>query len=289
MVVASGYVVVGIDASESGAEALDWASQEASYRGVPLVLVHAVDRYPVDWPDQSGLADKVREAGQALLVARRDDVYDVHPELEVRLELSTSSSTEALLNLAEDASLVVVGSRHRGAVSRLFLGSTSHTLATRCPVPVAVVRQRPDDPDAPVAVGVDGTEVSAQALRYAFLRAQERKAPLHAVMAWQPADVPVGFGIYRVDTQILPEIKAAAERQLAESLASPLEDYPDVEVRRTVAQGDATTVLVSAAAGAQMLVVGSHRHGAVARVVLGSVSSNLLHAVPTPLVIVRAS
>ena len=287
--VAAGYVVVGVDTSDSGDHALEWAAQEASYRGVPLVVVHAVGRDPLAWPGESGLAEKVREAGQALLVARRDDVYDVHPELDVQLELSTLPSAEALLKLAEDASLVVVGSRHRGALSRLFLGSTSHALATRCPVPVAVVRQRASDPDAPIAVGVDGTEVSSEALRYAFQRAQERKVPLQAVMAWQPFDLPVGFGVYRVDTQILPEVKAAAERQLTGSLASPVQDFADVEVRRTLVQGDATSVLVGAAAGAQMLVVGSHRHGAVSRVVLGSVSSNLLHAVPTPLVIVRAS
>lgn len=295
MAVVAGSVIVGVDGSPSSDEAVEWAAQEASHRDVALVLAHAVEMFPRDGP---GYREKVTEAAQALLAAKRDDVYDTHPELDVQVELSTSSSTETLLDttsstemlleLAESATLVVVGSRHHGAIGRMFLGSTSHALATRCPAPLAVVRARPADPDAPVAVGIDGTDVSTDALRYAFTRAQERKVPLHAVLAWQPADVPVGYGIYRVDAQILPEIRWAAEQQMTASLASLLAEYPDVEVLPTLAQQDPTTALVAAAAHAQMLVVGSHRHGTIARVALGSVSSNLLHAVPTPLVIVRS-
>jgi nucleotide-binding universal stress UspA family protein len=282
-------VVVGVDGSDASQDALEWAAGEAELRATTLALVHAVGQPPLEWSSQLVTPERMQRAALDMLTAARDDVYDSHPGLDVDLELSYVPSAQALLELGQTAALVVVGSRHRGPVGRLFLGSTSHFLATRCRVPVAVVRERPTDPHAPILVGVDGTPASDRALEYAFERAAERRVALHAVLAWRAADIPVGYGIYRVDAENLPATKLTAQRQLDAALAPLREAHPEVEVRGEIVQGNPTAVLVEAADGAQMVVVGSHGSGTAVRLLLGSVSSNLLHGVALPVVVVRTA
>lgn len=279
-------IVVGVDASGSSDEAIEWAAAEAALRGAPLVLAHAVAPPSSDWAAQDVTQERMWAAAERLLQAKRDDVYDVHPELEVHIELTTAARNEALLTQAEGAALVVVGSHARNLLGRMFLGSTSHFMVTHSPGPIAVVRARPTDPHAPVVVGVDIDESAGTALEYAFERALERHVPLVAVHSWM-ADVPMGYGMFVVDGAILTELRLAAEHRLTEALKAPSAAHPDVVVKATVVQSDPASALVDAAADAQLLVVGSHGRGGLGRLLMGSVSTNVLHATETPVIVVR--
>lgn len=279
-------VVVGVDPSGTSDEAVLWAAEEASQRGLELVLLHAYSGRVYEWNSQLVTPSRVREAAEQLLLAARDDVLDSYPTLTVHVEVVEASATDALLERAKTAELVVVGSHRVSALGRLFLGSTNRTVAARSPGPVAVIRSRASEPTAPIAVGVDGSNLSIAAVDYAFARADERHVPLNAVHAWMP-DVPIGYGMVIVDTEMISEMQGSAEAELAESLAGWSQRYPDVEVRHTVVESDAPTALANAALHAQLLVVGSHGRGALASLVLGSVTVNLLHAVDTPTIIVR--
>ena len=283
---AAGPVVVGVDPSGSSDEAIGWAADEAARRGTELILAHSVPPPSTMFAEQNVTPERMWRAGEALLLARRDDVHERHPELTVHVELTRAGRNEALLEQAQRAALVVVGSRQRGPSGRLLLGSTSHFMVTHCRIPVAVVRHRATDPRAPIVVGIDGTDASRDALRYAFARAAEGAVPLLVLHAWQ-ADFPVGYGRHDVDGDDLTELRLAAEATVAAEVARVAPEHPAVEVRSAAVQGAPTVVLADAAPDAQLLVVGSHGRGAWDRFVLGSVSTNLLYVVGRPLVIVR--
>ncbi len=87
----------------------------------------------------------------------------------------------------------------------------------------------------------------------------------------------------------MADFRSTAEEELAERLAGWNERYPDVVVRRRVVFDQATRHLVDAAENAQLVVVGSHGRGGFAGMLLGSVSTTVVHATHTPVIVARQS
>jgi nucleotide-binding universal stress UspA family protein len=139
-----GRVVVGADGSETSARAVDFAFDFASRHGAELVAVHAwsdlpldalaaVREWDVDW-------DEVAEAASVVLAETLTGHAERYPEVPVRQVVAMSKPVQALLDEAEDADLVVVGSHGRGAVRRMLLGSVSQAVLHYAKCPVAVLR-----------------------------------------------------------------------------------------------------------------------------------------------------
>lgn len=136
----SGPVVVGVDGSPSSLEALSLAFAEARLHQAELSVLLAwpasIDLDVAPLVDGEGLREL---AGQRLarLVA---PLHEEHPAVAVRAEVVTGAPREALLAAAEDARLLVIGSRGRGGFRGLLLGSVSHALLHHASCPVAVAR-----------------------------------------------------------------------------------------------------------------------------------------------------
>jgi nucleotide-binding universal stress UspA family protein len=113
-----------------------------------------------------------------------------------------------------------------------------------------------------IVVGVDGSECSARALRFAAEEALVRDQPLRIVAAWQPVQVPVYPGGL-VPPVIPDDLEQAARKQASEQVADILEGYPGVRHDVVVREGNAAAVLVEESEGAQMLVVGRARRSGV--------------------------
>ncbi|HVW40071.1 MAG TPA: universal stress protein [Amycolatopsis sp.] len=126
----TGPVVVGVDGSVRGAAAVRFAFDMAAARAAPLVVVHVAFRSTAVMPEEAGR--QVR-AGSAR-----------YPGLEVRERIVHDRPVRGLLDVAEDASLVVVGSRGRGGFTGLPLGSTSQAVLRHASCPVAIVREKAD-------------------------------------------------------------------------------------------------------------------------------------------------
>jgi nucleotide-binding universal stress UspA family protein len=112
-------------------------------------------------------------------------------------------------------------------------------------------------------------------------------ATVEAVAAWQDP-VMYGYSYGWVPTQ-LPDgvsLQAITEKILAETVADVAGTDSQTQIRTHVVQGHPAQVLMDAAAGAQMLVVGSRGHGTFAGILLGSVSQHCVQHAPCPVTVI---
>ncbi|WP_422749896.1 universal stress protein [Micromonospora sp. WMMD1219] len=138
----SGPVVVGSDGSESALRALGFAVERAAQRDVPLRVLRAWeppgDRWvPPDF-DPEQVAASERAAAEAELAPWRESF----PDVPVEIEAVPGSASALLVEASRSAQLVVVGSRGRGGLRGMLLGSVSQQLIQHSHCPVAVVRER---------------------------------------------------------------------------------------------------------------------------------------------------
>jgi nucleotide-binding universal stress UspA family protein len=141
--------------------------------------------------------------------------------------------------------------------------------------------------DRYIVVGVDSSHGSKAALGWALAQARLTGAAVEAVAAWQqPATYEYSYGSIPFPSPG-DSIAAAAEKVLTETVAAVVgtKDEP-VDVRIKVAHGPAAQVLLEAAVGAELLVVGSRGRGAFAGMLLGSVSQHCIQHAPCPVIVV---
>jgi nucleotide-binding universal stress UspA family protein len=142
--------------------------------------------------------------------------------------------------------------------------------------------------DRRIVVGVDGSAGSTVALAWAMRQARLTDAAVEAVSAWvDPTLLGYGYGasvVFEGDTY-----PVLAEKTLADTVAEVTERAGGpVTVLTRVVHGHPAQVLTAAAAGAELLVVGSRGHGAFAGMLLGSVSQHCVQHAPCPVVVVPA-
>lgn len=138
-----GPVVVGVNGAPENWYVVDRAFAEAEARGAELVAVHAwqpplatariAESVGIVWSE----LDTVREA---LVAQRLAACADRHPGVEVTKYVVHGSAAQRLVEFAEGASLLVVGSRGTGGFTGMVLGSTSQALVRHAPCPVLLVR-----------------------------------------------------------------------------------------------------------------------------------------------------
>jgi nucleotide-binding universal stress UspA family protein len=139
-----------------------------------------------------------------------------------------------------------------------------------------MIEQPPNDTQH-IVVGVDGSEPSRAALRWAIDYAALVGAPVEAVMAWS---YPVNYGVAGLPTDWSPEADALAV--LDQTVAS----VTDAVITKRVIEGNASQVLLDETKDAQLLVVGSRGHGGFAGLLLGSVSANCAEHARCPVLVV---
>lgn len=135
-----------------------------------------------------------------------------------------------------------------------------------------------------IVVGIDGSELSKDALRWAASQARLSGADLCAVSAW---DLPTGYGFAPSDSY--EDLAKRAQKGLHSTLVQVLGEAPDVSVTALVERGHPARVLVEASRGADLLVVGSRGHGAFAGMLLGSVSQHCAQHATCPVLIMPSA
>jgi nucleotide-binding universal stress UspA family protein len=142
---------------------------------------------------------------------------------------------------------------------------------------------RTTDDGAVVVVGVDGSDGSKAALRFAVEEARRRSATLRVVAVWEfPATIAMGM--------VLPpdfdEVSARAARQSAQAAIADLGE-PGVPVELKVLDGNPAGALIDEARDADVLVVGSRGRGGFRELLLGSVSQACVHHAVCPVIVIR--
>jgi nucleotide-binding universal stress UspA family protein len=141
-----GSIVVGVDGSEGGKAALDFAAEEAALRGARLYVVTAWEIPPVvvagiaaDSGFYGQSRDESRQHAVAVAAEAAARVAERYPTIVCEQRVIEGQQAKVLLDQARDATLIVVGSRGHGGFTGLLLGSISQQVVNHAPCPVVVV------------------------------------------------------------------------------------------------------------------------------------------------------
>ncbi|MEV7194234.1 universal stress protein [Streptomyces sp. NPDC093510] len=282
-------LIVGVDGSPASLRALDWAVDEAERRGTPLRVVYASswEWYEGHEPSFGIGGDSVQASADHIVDRAVEHARRRAPAVDVRGTVQPEDPAAALIRASGGAWVVVVGSRGRGRLTGLLLGSVSLSVAARAASPVVVVRDTEGD-RAPAAgqitVGVGEPGESAAAVAFACDVAARRGATLRAVHAWR---CPAHETPARPRTAELtdPHQRRALE-ELDEALREPLRAHDALVVRREAPEGHARAALLDAARTSDLLVVGAHRREGQLGMQLGPVSHAVLHHAACPVAVV---
>lgn len=280
-------LAVALDGSDLAETVLPAAVTMAQALGMHLRLL------------QVGLDHVPDDSNDAAYLARLSETLP-HPE---RADYDTlyGDPDEQLVSYVErsdDVGLLAMATRGVPAGARLSVPSTAMKVLRRCEVPVLMLHpqeapaEATDGADAPlvdlrrrVVVGIDTFEASEPAVRWAAAEADRRDAILQVVHTWQ---IPVGPGSM-YGYPIWPDIEGcrmAAIDEVAATANAIAAEYPDLMIETIVAEGGAVQAIEKQSIGAEMVVLGRHHHGRIAKLLLGSTSSSAVHHVDCPLVII---
>ena len=137
--------------------------------------------------------------------------------------------------------------------------------------------------NAPILVGVDGSELSIDALRYANELATAMDAPLRVVTAWENPVLGLYFPHHPYDW----DPKAKAAEVLETSIARAFDDAPPEGLIHDLLEGPAAKMLIEESKHSRMLVLGTRGAGGFARLVLGSVSATCAEHAHCSVMLVR--
>jgi len=282
-------IVVGVDGSPESVAAARWAVVEAGLRQLTVQLV-GVYSWPAPPMPLSGLPPEVtgeslRDAAERAMATIVDEMRGISAAVSLTGTVVPGLPAHTLIELSDRATMVVVGHRGRGGFAALMLGSVAGTVAAHAQCPVAVVRSPgPPSPAAgTVLVGVDGSPHSDAAVGLAFDEAARRGATLTAVHSCELPPAPWPDAVWAPDITW-----EASQAQRVQGWIQPWQDkYPDVAVTPRVTTERPAAALIAAAHEAALIVVGSRGHGGFAGLLLGSVSQQLIHHAPCPVVVVR--
>lgn len=301
-------IVVGVDGSDQSLCALAWAVREAERRQAPL---HVVTAYTIPVFAASSMdagyatVDDavIREGAQAVINEALARVRTRDVEIVPRVE--TGDPAGVLLELSEDADLMVVGSRGRGGFVGRLLGSVSSALPAHAKCPTVVVplfcaprleeagvkpakgKGEPSPPEDQlehvVVVGVDGSEQARMASLTAAEQAMSRGLPLRVICSIPPftgslAWIPAPFDREALYADIMVQLNAGK--------AWLQSHFPQLEVNVDLRDGPPVEVLIEASRTAEMLVMGTRGRGGFAGMLLGSTSQGVLHHAKGPLLVV---
>ncbi|MBI5089784.1 MAG: universal stress protein, partial [Actinobacteria bacterium] len=220
-----GRLVVGYDGSEASLTAVRWTAAEAEIRGASVRVMSSYALPPVMDFYGIGATGASIEQLEAMKKSCEAALHDVvertareRPTVGFDLAAVDVPPVHCLVAAAADADLLVVGSNGLGAVREFILGSVTGAVLHDSPCPVVVVPQVLQEPVGKIVVGVDGSETSTLALRWAAAEADRRHADLIVLHAWEypyrmtSEGFARGSSLAEIDAEILLEESVSIAR-----------------------------------------------------------------------------
>ncbi|MGV9854137.1 universal stress protein [Streptomyces sp. NPDC003442] len=284
-------VVVGLDGSPESFTAANWAAREAQRRQLPLSLVHASLWQAGDLPAPDS-EDTLGHWAQRILRDGERELSGRYPDLPLTAEQVPTTAVTALLERAEGAEMLVLGSRGLSALTGFLLGSVGQQVLARATCPVVMVRanersaaERPGDE---VVVALQNlTEVPGPLLDFAFAAASARRTTLRAVHVRKLPASDYGYGLAAGPVGYLDgDPEARVNLELETALEPWRKKYPRVAVERTIDLAFVAGAVLRATAEAGLLVVGRRTHRSALGAHIGPVTHAVLHHSTVPVAVV---
>lgn len=250
---------------------------------------------------QVGLGHVPRDATDSAYLARLSEQLP-HPELADydTLHGDTDDELADYVERNDDVAMLAMATRGIPAGARISVPSTAMRVLRKSVVPILMLHPREPEPETPtepvattplvdhrrrVIVGIDTRKASSPAVEWAADEAERLGAILQVIHTWS---IPVGPGSM-YGYPIWPDIEGcrqAALEEVAETAQAVALAHPSLIIETIVAEGDAATVISERSTDAVLVVLGRHRQGRLAKMLLGSTSESALHKLNVPLVIV---
>jgi nucleotide-binding universal stress UspA family protein len=273
-----GNFLVPLDGTPTAEAALPLATALARSMHGGLRLVRVLDRDP----DAATVAQTNADLARVAAGLRQDGV-------EVETEVHQGSVVDGILVEAErhGVELVVMATHGRQGLQRARLGSVTEQVLERSPIPVVVVRPGTALPrlGGTLLVPVDGSPGAEAALPVARALAQALAARVLLVKVVLPL---VRYGPGRaIEPDFEEHERIAAEADLEGLTASFRQIGLAAEARAVVGPIAGTILALSATAGADLIVMGTHAATGLTRAILGSVADEVVRKAQQPVVLVR--
>jgi nucleotide-binding universal stress UspA family protein len=279
-------IVLGVDGSPCSLTARDFVG---GLRWPVDTTIHMVTAYqvPIDWTGGVGSAmDWVGDAQDAAAAGARGELERLaEPLLDrglaVEYHVARGRAAEVIVELAAElrADLIVTGSRGRGPIRSMLLGSVAAEVSGHAPCPVIVAR---GDRVSRVLVAADGSDAAAQIPARLAALAAFRETPIDvvSVVVPDPPAMELMVELYTLADGRLASLRAELTEEATRAAAEMVERLADHGLSGAphIRRGDAAAEIVRAAEtlGVDLVAVGSRGLSGLDRVVLGSVARNVL-------------
>lgn len=296
-------VIAGIDGSPESRAAAAWAAREAARRGLALRLLHVWQAWRPSYgyapmgvaavlPDGPG-NDESR--AQRMLDEMYEQLRDRYTDVDVTAEQVPGRAVEVLRSAADEAEVLVLGSRALSTLAGFVTGSVSMSVLAHALRPVVLVRPKsragdggsaePEDEahEGDVVLGLDFSRPCDELIEYAVEAAMVRGAALRVVHTWSPPPI-YGYDPAAVDPRHIDALGAAEASALDDVLRPWRAKFPSVRVETRCVADRPAEHIVEAAEDAALLVVGRRIRSGLTHI--GPVTHGILHHARTPVAVV---
>ena len=260
MVTPAGAILLGYGGSQHSKIALAWADTLAAQLSRPLHVLLSVLHL-------SGVADSPQLLRAGRITDELTGLLDSAKAQQTSVTNLLNPPGEALVRESRNAYITVLGARTQGPLKSMVNGSVSQYVARHAASPVVAVREPLTRHTGVIVVGVDGSEKSELALKFAIRHAQDTDGRLLVLHIRHSRD-------------------DAADMKVNESIAAA-EINGDVSVEVKHVLGSAAEKLAGASSEADLLVVGTRGRSPLTSLMLGSVTQSLLQHSQCPVAVVR--
>lgn len=259
-----------------------------------LVLVHAINipdfNYAMISPDlraevHADMEAKLRKEGEGILTQAKEElpsdfsqvqvIHQIGHPVDVILETASSSKSH----------LIILGARGLGRVKELVLGSTSHRVLMHAPCSAMVIKE-PVPRLKKILLPIEGEDDISIALQFLALQPFREAVEIDVIAVWPQPQLawPVTLGQSK-----LLEMRAIEEAQDRMKSVTDKLTRMNYSAETKVGMGDPAFAILEQAKASQadLILMGTHGRGGLARFLIGSVSHSVLHQADCPVLMVR--